>query len=337
MGTLELRLTCLDQLILAREQLEKVDAMNGRVAHVLTDNAVELMLHYQAEQTLQNKWSYPEVTHVSNKDRSDYLGKYLKPKLKLAKLLGVLNNEQAEFVLANHEIRNEVYHTGVRHEAVIWDIGWHYHSFACSLLPNLKLGLGTSWNPRRNVSPRVKTFVASQDGLLRGDFRENFAAICNEVATKSVTPNQSLGSVLGGRMLEDIESLDSALDWIEENDGKPLSRIEIMTESQLWAALFDDERRSKFRKRSSPLTAQQLGAEKLVDPILVLANFLEPPIATDPVAGWKRKAQALKREKGAIKSLKRFQALRLEMTDLFEDVMRSAGALENHLDRLRGK
>jgi hypothetical protein len=337
MGTLELRLTCLDQLILAREQLEHVDAMNGRVAHVLTDNAVELMLHYQAEQTLQHKWSHPEVTDVSNNDESDYLGRHLKPKLKLAKLLGVLNNEEAEFVLINHEIRNEVYHTGVRHEAVIWDIGWHYHSFACSFLPNVKFGLGISWGFGRNVSPRVKTYVPSHYDLLRGDFGKNFAAICDQVATKSVTPNKSLGNVLGQRMSEDIETLDSALDWIEGNDAKPLSRNEIIIESQLWSALFDEERRSKFRKKSSPLTAQQLGAEKLRNPILVLGNFLEPPITKDPVAGWKRKAHALNREKGAIKSLKRFQALRVEMTDLFGDVMRSAGALENHLDQLRGK
>jgi hypothetical protein len=261
----------------------------------------------------------------------------LKPKLKLAKLLHVLSNEEAEFVTGNHEIRNELYHTGIRHDAVIWDIGWHYHSFACALLPKVNLGLGISFGFDRNVSPRVKRYVPSKDALLRGDFRKNFATVCDQVGKKSVTPSGSLGNVLGEQVSKDIETLDCALDWIERNDGKPLSRNEIIIESQLWSALFDEDRRSQFRKRPSPLSTKQLGAEKLRNPILVLGNFLEPPITKDPIAGWKRKALALRREKGAIRSLKRFQALVAEMTDLFGDVMRSAGGLENHLEQLRGK
>jgi hypothetical protein len=51
------RTFCLDQLEAAREQLEEEDPLRGRIAHILSDNVAELILHYQAENIDGFKWS----------------------------------------------------------------------------------------------------------------------------------------------------------------------------------------------------------------------------------------------------------------------------------------
>lgn len=337
MSTTGLRLTCLDQLILASEQLDQKDSANGRMAHILTDNAVELMLHYQAERTLPDKGCYPEIRQLSKNEEADYLGRNFKPKVKLARKLGVIGDEEAEFILINHEYRNEVYHAGLRHEPVIWDLAWHYHSFACSLLPKIKMGLGHSYRLEKEVSPRLKRFVSTESELVRGDFGAKFTAICNSVGAKVTNPKELLSTVVGQALSHDVKNVDDALNFIEKYDGKALSRNEIIVETQLWSAMFDEERRNKCTRKPCVKSVEELQRAGITDPVAILGMFLQPPITEDPIGRWQKRIVSLRAEKTALRALKKYHTLRTEMNDLCEAVFRTASGLSNHLDYLRGK
>ena len=307
------------------------------MAHILTDNAVELMLHYQAVCSLRDKSCFPEISNLNESQEADFLGRHFKPKVRLAKKLGILGDDEADYVLINHEYRNEVYHTGIRHERIIWDLAWSYHSFAVQLLPKIKMGLGHSWVPRKDVSPRLKRFFSTEDDLVNGDTAQNIVKICESVGNKLLMPTECLGHVLGQSINDDLKKLDKALDWIEKSDGKPLSRNEIIVRVQLWSVMFDEERKKKCRRKPCGKSVQELQNEGVTEPVDIVGMFLEPPITKDPIEKWRKRSTSLNNDKNDLTCLKKYDSLRTEMNDLYEDVQSHASALEGHLEYLRGK
>src|SRR5437660_434449 len=89
---------CLDQLEAAREQLEEEDAMRGRIGHILADNVAELIVHYQAEHIDGFKWSEGAPREAIERLLPEALEQDLQPKLRLAKLIRMISDLEAEFI-----------------------------------------------------------------------------------------------------------------------------------------------------------------------------------------------------------------------------------------------
>jgi hypothetical protein len=334
MADLNRLLLCLDQLALARQQLETHEAECGRVAHILTDNAIELMLHHQAE-SIGLGFSFPLSRRIEKEEQRELIGPHLEPKLRLARELNVLTEPETEFVVINHYYRNEVYHRGLRHNRVIWNLAWHYHSFACDLIRRLKAGLGVSYNPDKKVPARLAAYGLTQGELMK-THKDVVTVLANALGEKDVAPTERLGVVLGRAVAAEIRCLDQMLDWIVENTppSRKRTRQEVIIENQLWAVLFDPQRKAKCRRQ--PDAEARLVKAKAVstDPIDWIRAVFTPPIMTDPIASWIRRAGGVTAEKNVIKALKKYHSLRLVMDDLIEDTNTLAGALENHLEQL---
>lgn len=336
MADLNVLLVCFDQLALARQQLENREAECGRLAHILTDNAVELMLHHQAE-CVAKSYGFPLSRRVEKEEQRELLGQHLDPKLKLARELGVLTVDQSEFITINHHYRNEVYHRGLRHNRVIWDLAWQYHSFACELLPRLKAGLGLSSHPQKPVPTRLLHYGKTQGEVTKtSKIVEKIAA---DVAAKSVVPEKRLGFVLGKAVEAEVSRLDKMLDWMVENHPKsrPRTRLELIIENQLWAALFEPARRAKCQRHPNATATREKMKADGTDPFVWMKELLIPPITTDPIQSWTRRAQSIVGEKNPITAVKKYHSLRLVMDELLEDTNAAAGALDNYHDQLRGK
>jgi len=129
---------CLDQLEAAREQLEEEDPLRGRIAHILADNVAELIVHYQAEHIDAFKWSKGAPREAIERLLPEALEQDLHPKLRLAKLVGMVSDIEADFIAINHRYRNEVYHRGQIHDRFIWDLAWRYQGFVCKLLARVQ-------------------------------------------------------------------------------------------------------------------------------------------------------------------------------------------------------
>jgi hypothetical protein len=334
---LNILLLCLDQLALARQQLETREAECGRVAHILTDNAVELMLHHQAE-SIAASHGFPLSRRLSKEEERELIGPHLESKLKLSRELEVLSEAEAEFVAINHHYRNEVYHRGLRHNRVVWDLAWHYHSFACTLIQRLKAGLGIGFYPDKKLPARLLVYGATQ-GELTKKHREAVERIANDLSVKPVAPTERLGTVLGKTAAAEIRRLDEMLTWMVKNmpQSRKRSRVDIILENQLWAALFDPQRRAKCRRHPDAEARLAKAKAASTDPFDWMREILIPPITSDPIASWQRRARGITAEKDPVKAVKKYHSLRLVMDDLLEDTNTSAGALENHLDQLRGK
>jgi hypothetical protein len=104
------------------------------MALILTDNAVELMLHHYASERLEQLWcGSPEEQAKTGKIGDEVLGRQFVPKVNFARSTHRLAEDEALFTKLAHTFRNEAYHVGVLHEDVINELTWCYHGLACKL------------------------------------------------------------------------------------------------------------------------------------------------------------------------------------------------------------
>jgi hypothetical protein len=335
MGSVEKRLQCLEQLALALEHLKVRDPQYGRFAHILVDNAVELMLHYQAETALTNKWLFPDAKLQDKSSNQNALGREFHPKVSFARRLAAITADEAEFVLINHGYRNELYHAGLRHEEIIHDLAFNYHFFACRLFQKLKWGIA-SWSFPIQPPARLKGAWENAQMSHRGDYNAALNAVAKGLETTEIT-NDPLGKSLGRALEKKILQLDQAIDWILETDKTKKSRVQIIIEAQLWSALFDESKRKKCVPLVTAEEHRALVAKGVGHPVEFLKIVMAPPINDDPINRWQKRSADLERESDYVKATKKYQSVMCEMSDLYEDVMQIGSALENHLDYLRGK
>jgi hypothetical protein len=80
----------------------------------------------------------------------------------------------------------------------------------------------------------------------KGDHNAAFNAMASDLAV-AITVSEPLWKTLGAALEKDIRHLDEATNWILKHDRRKKSRIQVIVESQLWAALFDEKKREKCR------------------------------------------------------------------------------------------
>jgi hypothetical protein len=121
----------LEQLDLALEQLSKGDIHYARFGLMLTDNAVELVLHQLAQDKSKDlklyAWKREEYTHQKALDKA--LGRNFDAKVKFARIEGGLSEEAAQTITIMHGYRNEVYHVGLKHESILPALAPFYFGF----------------------------------------------------------------------------------------------------------------------------------------------------------------------------------------------------------------
>jgi len=161
----------IEQLDVALEHLTKCDANNARFGLMLTDNIVELMLHQIAKDKKNElkMFSYmrEEFKHTAALEKA--LGRPFESKVKFAKVLGTFLDEIAESISILHSLRNEVYHVGVQHEAVLPTLAIFYFKIACDFLRNYSpQGLG--WGSNQRLPERAKKFFSGHSSF-PGDYR----------------------------------------------------------------------------------------------------------------------------------------------------------------------
>src|SRR5271166_103733 len=158
-----------EQLDLALEHLSKGDANNARFGLMLTDNAVEIALHQFAKdhKALRDSegWMRNKYKDAALLQRA--LGRHFEDKVKLAKSLGKLSNDTAESIVIFHGVRNEVYHIGLQHEAVLPALAAFYFEVACGFLGSYQ-PLYYSWSSGQTYPDRSLKYLSRPDMLTVG-------------------------------------------------------------------------------------------------------------------------------------------------------------------------
>jgi hypothetical protein len=204
----------IEQLDLALEQISKGDVHYARFGMMLTDNAVELILHQIAKDKASNLKMYAwqkENEHQAALDNA--LGRNFDAKIKFAKIEGGPSDEIAQTITIMHGYRNEIYHVGLKHESLLPALAPFYFDVAYGYLSSYKpKGLG--WSPNQKLPERSKKYFKGDPFFSVGfdDFSNGCKALrqaCNHDPHHTVT-------CLADEMDDVIEQQDVGIGIIAE-------------------------------------------------------------------------------------------------------------------------
>ena len=192
MSILEDTLTIVEQLHRSTEELRTDHPTNNRLALILIDNAVELMVHHHCMDRLKeneqssrfamakqaiarnrppgSENSDLDATNgtriMTEQERREANGKRLDKKLKLLASLGDIAALERRFVTIAHCYRNELYHVGLAHNEIIRPIAGQYFLLSCNLFTRLgNLGPWVLGGSPKEVSSEVaKLYFPPEDG-----------------------------------------------------------------------------------------------------------------------------------------------------------------------------
>jgi hypothetical protein len=322
---LKLLTNIVEQLDVALDHLKLGDANNGRFALMLTDNVIEIVLHQLAKDT---QWNLKEYRHLDEKfehtaalERA--LGQHFGPKVGFAKLIGKLGEETAGSISICHELRNQVYHIGVRHEAILPDVAGFYFHVACQFLASYQPE-NLWWSSTLRLPERAKKYF-TVDKWSPPRWEEFQSACLTMAATNGFKP-EAVIEALYDHLAEVIEGQDSNVETIADGTGNQRQPRDVaIMELQIWSMAFSDEGREFCEKRNWP------GGNQFDRVQWIRDNFTFKQ-RTDPIPGWRKRAASLEREKNphtALKKYRDFMDQTAQLRELFEE---AAMGIEHQID-----
>ena len=305
-----------EQLDLAAQQLKHVDdPAYGRFALILTDNLIELMLHKRCkdEMWMENLWLTMGKPRYTTKEREDGLGRYFAPKVKFVRKLGLISQAEQGFILTCHDYRNELYHTGVQHDDIIYAIAWQHHSFACEFL---KRQDAKSWSSGLRISDAVRRHGFDGKYALGAAFKKQLESGANSLSAGKPVRTESLSATLSKSLIARLELTQNSLDFlIKENPNS-------LNEFQLIEYLQRQRQQLGSAARYEALLYIQEGQPSLEQRLEAVRSSWVPKYDENPIPKWIKRAHSIGAEVEPITALQRHEQIQNEMrsfTMLIED------------------
>jgi hypothetical protein len=314
-----------EQLDLAVEHLEKGDANNARFALMLSDNAIELMLHRIAQDRRRKLKSYQHLektyAHEAALDRAQ--GRHFDEKVKFARLEANLSEDQADTLMIAHAFRNEVHHVGVQHEAILRALAAFHIKTVCDFLATYSPAF-MFWGSNQRLPDRAKAYF-SDPGILKPGVEDEFHAACRALALKTGHSDKALAETLASHMAQTVEEKDTYIDYISTGAPRPQTRDEVVIDCQVWPLVFSEEGKRFAQKNKFP------GGNMLVF-LEWLAKNYPLRFKGDPIPAWKKRADKLFQERNSAKALKRYRTFMDETADLRDQIDETTSQVDNYID-----
>lgn len=314
----------IEQLDLAAEHLALGDANNARFALMLCDNIVELTLHQYAKDKRNElkAFSWRNETFEHEKALEKALNRYFHEKVKLAKLIGKLSEDVSESIRIGHLFRNDVYHVGLQHEAVLPTVAAFYFDLACQLCADYEVH---SWgySPGQPIPERTRKYLKDSRHFM--NFSNEYKAACLALKSKSGHDNKQFVEALADHMDAVIEQQDECIHYIGENAPYRQTRDAVVVSCQSWPLAFNEEGRRFARKNGFP------GGTPFA-----LVDWLEKnyplKFRGDPVPSWLQRAKRLRGQSDPHKALKMYRSFMDDTSELRESINESTGAVDQYVD-----
>ncbi|MEJ0098498.1 MAG: hypothetical protein WDO12_01620 [Pseudomonadota bacterium] len=318
--------TIVDQLDFALDHLVLEDINYKRLSLVLVDNVVELVLHRYAEH------KGGENRYRGNSPKNDpklvaaALGQFFDPKVKLAKSCGFLDEQTTQTITTLHEFRNQLYHRGIVHEAILPALVLFYFRVACDVMIRYE-PFGYSWGSSNRVPLRAMKYVGVNP---MSNPTKDFPAAWKRLKEVSEAIPLRLVDTLHSHMEEVIEETDRLIDYVVGGAPDGSTRLDVVLDSQAWGIAFTDKGRNFAAKNGC--TIGTVGG--YVD--WLKANY-PWTIRTDPIPSWRGRLSSLKSETDDHKALRRYTEFMSQTEELREAIDRTAEALDQHVESQMGR
>jgi len=319
----------LDQMDLALEHIQKGSVHDARFGLMLTDNAVELAIHELAKEKHAElkAWTHMRDKYPHKKELEEAMGRSFEAKLKFAKLEGVVTEEQARTIALMHDFRNELYHVGLQHEAILPHLARFYFSVACDVLGDYPIGCFW-YSDNIQLPDRSKKYFTSQDEYTPAEMGD-FAKACRRMEAECGHNKGETIRTLADHMDDIIAENDICLEIVAGGvyDGQQRTRDQATVECQTWPLSFGREGRdfakaNGFSGRSFRELLDWLGANYPL-------RFKK-----DPVPGWQKQAARLRSKGNPHTALENYAAFMEHTAQIREAFSESAATAEREIDRL---
>ncbi len=315
----------LEQLDLALEHIAKKDVHNARFSLILTDNAIELVLHQIAIAKASELKTYSALSeqYAHHDALNEALGRKFDKKVNFAKIEGSLSCEVAQTMQILHQYRNEVYHIGIQHESILPALSTFYFDVACEFLGNFK-PRSMAWNSTQRLPERAMKYL--QGPMTFNGKLDDFANGCLRLRETCKHNSEVTIAALADEMDAIIDEQDTCINFVAEGVyvGQKKTRDEAVLDTQAWRLAFSDQGR-KFAKKHGWRGNTLRLAEWLKD------NYPHK-FRSDPIPSWRRQAARLRANLNPHTTLSRYQSFIDSTVDFRKALYESAAAAEREID-----
>lgn len=321
-----------EQLDLALEQLAIGTPTASRFALILVDNVVELVLHKSCETEIMVDDSRGRLAskRYDVKARSGALGQRFGPKVEFCVQLEILSRAEAGFIRNVHEYRNELYHTGVRYDAIILPLAWEYFGTAADLLPRMRVGGYLMVDPE---SSRVAKYFPG--GIWNNVPKTRIADAAQSLRGARPQLPKTVRDMLSDFAVQLVQEVQADLDFLASDNPNGWDEQRALFEVQLLHYAFDAVHGPQL------MGAKLAPGETVFQRLDRLRAEWRPEFRSSPVKRWTKHAEMVSEAADSYGALAGFQRLRREMQDL-ANVLREAArsldhAIQMEADQRRGK
>lgn len=274
-------ITILEQLILAYEHISEHDVYNARYALMHTDNAIELALHQIATNKNINRRPPIDKPKEYTKKLNKALGRSFEAKLDFAKLENHIDEKTFRTIKIMHDYRNELYHTGIQHENIIFDITQFYFDVACRFFLNYRPEYGRVVS-EENLPERTKRYLSESNHT---DSEEKYKDVLNKIKQESNYNNEKTISILCQHVNDTIDIYDDCINVIASLK-RDKTRNQVVIESQAWRYAVSDKGRAEIEKINF--------AGTMMDWMNHVKKKHSSKFQPDPIPSWKKWADKLR-------------------------------------------
>ncbi|WP_153369831.1 hypothetical protein [Rhizobium sp. ICMP 5592] len=319
----------IEQMDLALEHIQKGGVHDARFGLMLTDNAVELILHQIAKDQHARLKAYPHIAekYGHKKELEEAMGRSFEAKLKYARMEGQVTDEQARTITIMHTFRNELYHLGLQYEPILSDLSLFYFSTACAFIGGFKIrGFSYSWSIV--LRERAQKYF-TRDGRFSPAEPDDFPNACRKLDEACQHKKSITIACLADHMDSVISDCDTSLDILADliYDNQRRTRDEAIIDCQTWRLAFETEG-TEFAKKKG------WAGRTIFDFVEWLGRNYPLQFKKDPISGWKKQALRMRSNGNPHTALANYQSFMTVTGSIREALLEGATQVEAEIDRL---
>ena len=353
-------MTIVEQLDRAASELATDHPINNRLALVLVDNAVELILHRECADLLEHDTAMskmhqaklaigkdnPKVSRQPGTGTGDYVpltlkqrawarGAYMPDKVKVLAQRDVLTGPERRFIHAAHSYRSQLYHVGLDYDDIIRPMAGQYYVLCCDFLVRLK----PTWRTISSADTYTEVaarYLPQRDGkVIPSSIDDDTLAEKLRSALPDTIPR--LAGSLGDSAVRSVEEIEEAFDLLVQDNPSNLGEEELLELAQ-WDL---DLEKKLLDEEVSGLWVDPNYRNEWLKVAATLRSDWRQRHHSLPAARWKHRAHVIRRVPDSLIAMDKYQSLRNDMA-YPEEVLQSAASeldpwIQTQIDLARGK
>lgn len=312
-----------EQLEEAFFQLNKRTAVGARLALLLVDNLVELLMYEEAKFVLSLYAlldGLPTPQKYPPKKRRDVLD-HFNPKVNfLVRDEHRISEDEGELIKSGHRFRNEAYHIGALRQSILIPVSQTYFMVACTLLPRLGCSGGVTYHGSDELE-EAEAFLQVHGVLgVRQIDESTLNLICASMGRNQSCSTEELAVALSTYLIGRLDKLASDIEFLRKTLAGPTAG-DVLKFLQFYAS------------ELKPLGDPSLLCEDEDARVDRLWESYRPPVTVSTLSGWRDRADRLAKIGRPGLALRTFWCIDDESTPLAQEVNDAVEQVDKHIQR----